>query len=65
MDRAIPKFQTRNPFKVDQRRKNTYAEFAMITGDNTEKIWADQFLEKPNMIAAGGLAGAVSVMCLV
>ena len=27
-------------------------------GDNTEKIWVHQFLEKPNKIAAGDLGGS-------
>ena len=45
-------------------------KFGQIPGDNTEKIWAHRFLEKPNKIAAGGLGGAVSskeypVWCLL
>ena len=31
-----------------------------IPGDNTEKVWAHQFLTKPKTIAAGGLGGVVS-----
>ena len=30
------------------------------SGDNTEKIWAHQFLAKPKTIEAGGLGGALS-----
>ena len=28
-----------------------------LTGDNTEKMWVQQFLAKPKLIAAGGLGG--------
>ena len=30
-----------------------------LSGDNTEKIWAHQFLAKPKMIAAGSQWGAI------
>ena len=33
-----------------------------MPGDNTEKIWADRFLSKLKTVAAGGLAGAVSLL---
>ena len=32
------------------------------TGNNTEKIWAHQFLSNPKTVAAGDLAGAVSFL---
>ena len=31
-----------------------------LIGENTEKIWAHRFLEKPKMIEAGGPGRAVS-----
>ena len=33
---------------------------AGLIGENTEKIWAHRFLEKPKMIEAGGPGRAVS-----
>ena len=35
-------------------------KICQMPGDNTEKIWAHRFFEKPNKIVAGGLGGAVS-----
>ena len=32
------------------------------TGNNTEKIWAHQFLSNSKMVAAGDLGGAVSLL---
>ena len=33
-----------------------------MSEDNTEKVWAHQFLSKPKTVAAGGLTGAVSLL---
>ena len=32
----------------------------LMTGDNTEKIWAHRFLTNPKTIAAGDLGGVAS-----
>ena len=39
---------------------NKLSKALTLPGDNTEKIWAHQFLTKPNTIEAGGLRGALS-----
>ena len=48
--------------REEHKFRGTFVDITNKSGGNTEKIWAHRFLSKPKMVAAGGLAGVVSLL---